>query len=272
MTWRHKYYCITERAAKLEVEDFEKRGIRARYVPISQRLPDAPAPMSYDNYEVQYWEEEAHTPTPTPQPTPTPTPTPEIFMISFDPAYYKKADLDFGMNYKVTIKNIHPWARWFDVVVSIRKGNEEHSFTAFEDIKLEKGEMWSAVCNVKFPSKGFWDVKMDLYGTGIYKVKKDYIGSTGWYKKIVDVGSTFKIFIDSIPTTAKLYIDNVYTKHKTPSDEKELRKLILQLIGGTHVIKCTKKVKKKYLEASKEVNITEGDNGKIILELKEPSL
>jgi len=78
----------------------------------------------------------------------------------------------------------------------------------------------------------------------------------------------FKIFIDSVPTRARLWIDGIYTHHLTPSDEKELSDVMYLLTPGKHIIKCTKKVGRYLHMGMKEVEIKEGDNGKILIELK----
>lgn len=80
-------------------------------------------------------------------------------------------------------------------------------------------------------------------------------------------GAAFKIRIESDPSNAKLYIDNIYTNHLTPSDEKELKKQLSMLKAGTHTIKVTKGTATKYMEASQTVNIVDGDNGIIKLTL-----
>lgn len=78
----------------------------------------------------------------------------------------------------------------------------------------------------------------------------------------------FTIYIDSIPTQAKLFIDNVYTHHYTPSDEKELRDVMNLLSPGKHTFKATK----SELITEKEFNIVAGKNEDIILKLEEPTL
>lgn len=78
----------------------------------------------------------------------------------------------------------------------------------------------------------------------------------------------FKINIDSVPTRAKLYIDNVYTYHLTPSNEKELKDVMRLLTPGLHTIKVTK----AGMMAEEEVEITTGDNGVIMLTLGVPGL
>ena len=74
----------------------------------------------------------------------------------------------------------------------------------------------------------------------------------------------FKISIISTPSNAKLYIDNVYTHHLTPSNERELSD-VMHLLGlGKHTIKVTK----AGMMAEREVTIVEGDNGLIDLTLQ----
>jgi len=78
----------------------------------------------------------------------------------------------------------------------------------------------------------------------------------------------FAISIDSSPTRAKVYVDNVYTHHLTPSNEVELKDVMRLFTPGAHTIKVTK----SNLMAEKIVEITEGDNGSIMLTLEVPGL
>jgi len=78
----------------------------------------------------------------------------------------------------------------------------------------------------------------------------------------------FSINIDSSPTSGKLYIDDVYTHHLTPSDESELSDVKDMLAPGTHLITVTKSGK----EGSKIVDILPGANPDIFLILKAPGL
>lgn len=78
----------------------------------------------------------------------------------------------------------------------------------------------------------------------------------------------FKINIDSTPSNAKLYIDGFYTHHLTPSSDKELKDVMGYLTPGKHKIMVTK----KNMSAEKEVEITDGDNGQIILDLTTPTM
>jgi endonuclease YncB( thermonuclease family) len=86
----------------------------------------------------------------------------------------------------------------------------------------------------------------------------------------------FMIRIESDPSNAKLYIDNVYVKHRTPSDEVEMKKEIKSMphlfTPGTHTIKATKGTAKKYMEAVQTISMTDGDNGVITLVLTAPGL
>jgi len=74
----------------------------------------------------------------------------------------------------------------------------------------------------------------------------------------------FKIYIDSTPSNAKLYIDGKYTRHLTPSDEKELKDVMDMLAPGKHIIMATK----AGLEGSAEVNVVEGVNPDVLLALQ----
>jgi hypothetical protein len=78
------------------------------------------------------------------------------------------------------------------------------------------------------------------------------------------VKQVFKISIDSTPSNAKLHIDGTYTHHLTPSNEKELADVMQLLAPGMHKIKAVKAGK----SAEQDVNITEGDNGRIVLVLE----
>lgn len=73
----------------------------------------------------------------------------------------------------------------------------------------------------------------------------------------------FSINIDSMPSNAKLYIDDIYTHHWTPSNEKELRDVMDLLVPGKHTIKVTKAGK----AAEREVEILPGFNEAIFLAL-----
>lgn len=84
----------------------------------------------------------------------------------------------------------------------------------------------------------------------------------------VEIKPIFKIYIDSVPTRAKLYIDGVYVKHYTPSDEVELKKELGMLAPGPHVIRADRKGWAK----EQSVEIVAGDNGKIILTLEQVGL
>jgi len=74
----------------------------------------------------------------------------------------------------------------------------------------------------------------------------------------------FKIYFTSTPANAKLYIDNVYTHHWTPSNEKELSDVLNLLTVGKHIIKVTK----AGMMAEKEITVVDGDNGTINLDLE----
>jgi endonuclease YncB( thermonuclease family) len=78
----------------------------------------------------------------------------------------------------------------------------------------------------------------------------------------------FKIFIESEPSNAKLYIDGAYTHHLTPSDEAELADVMDLLAPGEHIIKAVKSGK----EASIKTTIHSGANENIILTLKAAGL
>ena len=80
--------------------------------------------------------------------------------------------------------------------------------------------------------------------------------------------SNFKIMIDSVPTRARLWIDGVYTKHTTPSDQKELKDDLYLLTVGKHKIRVEKGPAGKVQSAEQEITIIDGDNGSYLLTLK----
>jgi len=89
------------------------------------------------------------------------------------------------------------------------------------------------------------------------------------YKRVAEAAKgpavkEFKIYIDSTPSNAKLYIDGKYTHHLTPSDETELKDVMDMLAPGEHVIMASK----AGLEGSVLVNIVEGVNPDILLILQ----
>ena len=73
-----------------------------------------------------------------------------------------------------------------------------------------------------------------------------------------------KIKITSEPDRAKIYIDGVYTKHLTPSDQEELKNVIELLTEGKHKIK----VEKTGMMAEKELKIKYEDMGELHFKLK----
>jgi endonuclease YncB( thermonuclease family) len=74
----------------------------------------------------------------------------------------------------------------------------------------------------------------------------------------------FTIEVNSTPSNAKLFIDDTYTGHRTPSNEKELKDVIGLFSVGTHTLKATKAGQ----EATQEVTLLSGANPKIHLILK----
>ena len=75
--------------------------------------------------------------------------------------------------------------------------------------------------------------------------------------------AAFKLYIDSVPTNSKLYIDGIAAKHNTPSDEKELKDVMSLLTPGQHTFKATR----AGMEGSVTVTLTAGDNGRISIPL-----
>jgi len=73
----------------------------------------------------------------------------------------------------------------------------------------------------------------------------------------------FKLYVDSEPTGAKLYVDGYYTHHLTPSDQTELKDVMNLLAPGEHTFKASKAGK----EASAKVTLTSGANPDIMLQL-----
>lgn len=89
------------------------------------------------------------------------------------------------------------------------------------------------------------------------------------YKKTAEAAKgpavkEFKIYIDSDPSGAKLFIDGKYTRHLTPSDEVELKDVMDMLTPGSHVIMASK----AGLEGSVVTDIVDGVNPDIFLTLK----
>ena len=78
----------------------------------------------------------------------------------------------------------------------------------------------------------------------------------------------FKIYIVSTPANGKLYIDDVYTHHYTPSNESELKDCLSMLTPGSHKISVIKGGKK----GEETVTIVSGDNGTITIELEDVGL
>lgn len=107
-------------------------------------------------------------------------------------------------------------------------------------------------------------VDKDLYGKETLAAKEAGIGMWEGVAVMEKFGVDFSINIDSMPSNAKLHIDDVYTHHLTPSDEKELADVMDLLVPGEHVFKATKAGK----EASTKVTIVKGKNPDIMLTLK----
>ena len=78
----------------------------------------------------------------------------------------------------------------------------------------------------------------------------------------------FNIRITSTPDRAKIYIDDIYTHHLTPADKSELSDVMDLLQPGMHTIKA----EKAGMVAQKTLEITDGDNGIIELELESVGL
>jgi hypothetical protein len=87
-------------------------------------------------------------------------------------------------------------------------------------------------------------------------------------KPPLTISNRFKIYIDSNPTRARLYIDDVYTHHYTPCNERELKDVKNLLTIGKHKFKAEKKVGKQILSGSVEIEIADADNGNIIINLE----
>ena len=78
----------------------------------------------------------------------------------------------------------------------------------------------------------------------------------------------FTIEVNSSPSNAKLYIDGVYTHHRTPSNERELSDVMDLLSPGEHTFKAVKAGQ----EAEIKVTVVEGTNSPIHLTLKDVGL
>lgn len=75
--------------------------------------------------------------------------------------------------------------------------------------------------------------------------------------------AAFKLYIDSVPTNSKLFIDGIAAKHNTPSDEKELKDVMNLLTPGQHTFKATR----AGMEGTFTTILTSGDNGRISIPL-----
>jgi len=73
----------------------------------------------------------------------------------------------------------------------------------------------------------------------------------------------FRISINSTPSNAKLFLDDVSLHHNTPSNESELSDVMHLFTPGKHILKATKGGE----VGTQEVDIIEGDNGTIYLTL-----
>ncbi|MBA7636774.1 hypothetical protein ES703_44402 [subsurface metagenome] len=72
-----------------------------------------------------------------------------------------------------------------------------------------------------------------------------------------------KIKITSVPTNARLFLDDVALHHNTPSDEVELSDVLHLFTEGKHVLS----IEKGGLSAMEDIEIVKGDNGTIHLTL-----
>ena len=100
------------------------------------------------------------------------------------------------------------------------------------------------------------------------KAKEEGIGMWENLQYIEKEEDKIKIFIDSKPSNAKLYLDDVALHHNTPSDEKELSDVMHLLTLGKHILEA----EKGGMSGMVEIEITKGDNGRIIIELESAPL
>jgi len=138
-------------------------------------------------------------------------------------------------------------------------------------IAIETFELPAGKHKITIKKPGYIDhVALETIETGKtiekrYELKKAGLGEE---EAREEPAEAFTIYMDSEPTRAKIYIDNVYTHHLTPSDERELSNVMRLLSPGKHTIKFTK----GNLAAEKEVNIVEGHNEDIFMKLEVPGL
>ena len=108
----------------------------------------------------------------------------------------------------------------------------------------------------------------DVYEAATLKAKADGVGMWKEVEEKEDFDLDFSISIDSEPTRGKVYVDDVYTHHLTPSNEAELSDVMHLIKPGMHTIKVTK----ANLMAAEEIEILPGANLPIMLTLEAPGL
>jgi len=122
-----------------------------------------------------------------------------------------------------------------------------------------------------YPEPNKW-VDQALYKSETLKAQANGVGMWAGTQAGPGAPVPFKISITSEPSNAKIYIDNVYTHHLTPSDETELKDVMGMLKPGPHTITVTKSVKGVTNQDSKTINIVSGDNGTLDFTLAPPAL
>ena len=104
----------------------------------------------------------------------------------------------------------------------------------------------------------------EFYRSETLAAKDAGIGMWKGLEEVEKEEEKIKIKINSIPTNAKLFLDDVTLHHNTPTDEIELSDVLYLFTLGKHVISA----EKGGLSAMEDIEIKKGDNGviKLILE------
>ena len=104
----------------------------------------------------------------------------------------------------------------------------------------------------------------DEYSDETLKAKDKGVGMWKGLEEVEKEEDKIKIKITSVPTNARLFLDDVALRHNTPSDEVELSDVLHLLTLGSHVLSA----EKAGLSAMLDWEIVKGDNGTIHLTLE----
>ena len=107
-------------------------------------------------------------------------------------------------------------------------------------------------------------IDTELYRYETFKAKESGTGMWGGLGSIENEEDKIRIIIDSIPSNAQLYIDGIYTHHRTPSDEQELSDVMHLLSPGEHVFKAMR----SGLSGEVRFVITPGENPDVMITLE----